>query len=91
MTDQRKALARRPSKYDVNRSISDARGRANFISGKAHNRPRDNAAIGEIEFVRGAMNWINLNGRDNVKACLFEAQAHTPRPGKEIDCDGSHW
>src|SRR5690348_17153519 len=46
-------------------------------------------ALGEIEFVCGAVDWVVFDGRNDVESGLLEAEAHTARPGEEVNGYGS--
>jgi hypothetical protein len=90
MSNHRKTLAWRASENHVNSiTWTEPGGIPNVLCREADNATRDHSAVGEIIFVNGAMDRVDLNSSANIKASLFEPQAHTACAGEQIDSDWS--
>ena len=85
MSDKGKSLTGRATKNAIDGSAADTGGQPNIGGFKADDGTRQDNCLREIELVSGAVNGVDLNGSDNIKASLFEAQAHATRTGKQID------
>ena len=69
--------------------ITKTRTGANVLPRKLHNRGADHRSLWKIERVSRAVDRIDINGRGNVEARLFEAQTDPPNPTEQIDANRS--
>ena len=80
--DQREALAGGAATHDVDRTVANPRRSADRSPCKPHHRPRQNLAVGEIEFVDRGVNGVDLDRSDHVETRLLEPEAHAARTGE---------
>lgn len=87
LPDEREALAGGPAEDDVDGAAAD--GGAESAPGDMGDGGRHDRAFGEVEGVDRAMHGIDLDGGLHVESGLFEAEAHSPGSGEQIDSNRS--
>ena len=79
MADHGETLAGGAAEHAVDGPAAD-RGRSPDLGRRqVVDRTRDHGGIGEVEMVNGAMNRIDIHGRDDVEPGLLEAEAQPAR------------
>ena len=79
MADQGETLAGRAAEHAVDGPFADS-GRVPYLGCRqVVDRTRNHGGIGKIEMVNGAMNRIDIHGRNDVEPGLFEPEAQSAR------------
>ena len=90
VTDQRKALTRRPAEYAVHRTPANPGCLPDICRTQADHRTGYDGAVRKIEFMRGAMDGVDFNRRANIEPGLLESQAESASPREEVDRCRAH-
>jgi hypothetical protein len=89
VTDQRKALARCAAKDDVHSAVLYPGVVADVLSVDVGHAAADRCAVGKVEFMRRAMNWVVFDAGGDIEACLLESEAHPSRAREQVNADWS--
>jgi hypothetical protein len=72
MSDQGKPLARRTAEYDIDIPAAKPGDSSQFRAGHVRDGLGHNGTMGEIEFMDGGMNGIDLDRCRHIEARLLE-------------------
>jgi hypothetical protein len=86
---KRKSLTRSAAENDVYIAVSYRGTAAQLVAGRLRNALANGRGLREVEFMSGAMDRIDFDGRDYIESGLLETEAKPSRTGKKIDSDRS--
>ncbi|ABJ89870.1 hypothetical protein XOO4722 [Xanthomonas oryzae pv. oryzae KACC 10331] len=79
----------RTTNHDVDIALSDAGDATQFVARYIDNALADSGALGEVELVRSAVDWVDIHRCDEVESSLLETEAEPPGPSEQVDPDGA--
>jgi hypothetical protein len=83
-------LAWSATEYDIHPPVAESGRDTDFASPQTLDRPGNDGAVREVELVRSAVHRVDLDGGYYVEPSLFEAEAHAPSAGEQINSDRPH-
>src|ERR1017187_2303021 len=85
---EREALAGSAAKYHVDTCIAESRSFADIAACQYRCISTNGCAFGEVEFMDGAVDGVDLYRGTDIEPGLFEPERQTASPRKEVDAYG---